>query len=282
MTDEVELRKTAIRLYQYLSLAQLLAAVGSLVCSGLALKYGLEVRYGVPYYSGGFIIGTLLLLSGLLAFRVYNKGPAFSVSEQAEADVKCALNCHRITSMLMFLCSLLGLAIIWMYGMCFQLESICSYSDNISQNRTLAICSFTFGVVGIVTAGLGICLIRKYGSVFGFVMNVGGRQGFVDYYGGRCRTTNGNNNPGGSDVMNHLRQQNEILQQQLDRQRQQQQQYGPFVPPEGPNCYTNMAFIPPELPPYSPSEVGGSTISPYDPPPPYSVTGTKEPDDKNV
>ena len=56
----VELRKTAIRLYQYLSLAQLLAAVGSLVCSGLALKYGLEVRYGVPYYSGGFIIGTLV------------------------------------------------------------------------------------------------------------------------------------------------------------------------------------------------------------------------------
>ena len=55
-----DVRKTAIRLYQYLSLAQLLSAAGSLVCSGLSLKYGLEVTYGVPYYSGGFIIGTLV------------------------------------------------------------------------------------------------------------------------------------------------------------------------------------------------------------------------------
>ena len=173
--------------------------------------------------------------------------------------------------MMMFLGSLLGLAILWMYGMCFQLESVCSYDKNISQNRTLAICSFTFGIVGVITAALGIFLIRKYGSVFGFVMNIGGRQGFVDYYGGRRRTSN-TRRPSGSDTLNQLRQQNEILQQELERQRQQQQLYGPFVPPEG---YNNLAFIPPDLPPYSPrdGDEGNVTISPYDPPP-YSPKDT--------
>ena len=168
--------------------------------------------------------------------------------------------------MMMFLGSLLGLAILWMYGMCFQVESVCSYDKNVSQNRTLAICSFTFGIVGILTAGIGICLIRKYGSVFGFVMNIGGRQGFDDYYGG-CRRTSNSNDRRGSDVLNQLRQQNEIFQQEVERQRQQQQQFGPFVPPQE---YTNLAFVPPELPPYSPWDADGNTISPYDPPP-YSA-----------
>lgn len=269
MADEADIRKTAIQLYLYLCVAQLLAATGSLVCSGLALKYGFETSYGVPYYSGGFIIGGLLLVSGLLAFRIYNTGPSIGMSEEAETDVKCALNCHRITSLMMFLGSLLGLAILWMYGLCFQHESICSYEINISQNRTLAICIFIFGVVGMLTACIGIYLIRKYGSVFGFAMNVGGRNAFMDYYGERRRTNN-RNDAGGSDVVNQLRQQNEILQQELEQQRQQQQQFGPFVPPQG---YTNMAFVPPELPPYSPSVVDGSSVSPYDPPP-YSVKDT--------
>lgn len=121
----------------------------------------------------------------------------------------------------------------------------------------------------MLTACIGIYLIRKYGSVFGFAMNVGGRNAFMDYYGERRRTNN-RNDAGGSDVVNQLRQQNEILQQELEQQRQQQQQFGPFVPPQG---YTNMAFVPPELPPYSPSVVDGSSVSPYDPPP-YSVKDT--------
>ena len=182
------------------------------------------------------------------------------------------LNCHRITCMLMFLGCLLGLAIVWMYGLCFQIDSVCSYSENISQNRTLAICCFVFGIIGILTACMGICLMRKYGTVFGFADSFTGRQGFADYYGrhSRCSRSNG---AGGSDVLNTLRQQNEILQQQLEFQRQHHHQYGPFIPPQENNCYTNMAFIPPDLPPYSPREVSviGSTMSPFDPPPPYSV-----------
>ena len=174
-------------------------------------------------------------------------------------------------SMMMFLGSLLGLAILWMYGMCFQIESVCSYDKNDSQNRTLAICSFAFGIVGLLTAAVGIFLIRKYGSVFGFVMIIGGRQGFVDYYGGRRRTSNTRHSSGG-ETLEQLRQQNEILQQELELQRQQQNQFGPFVPPEG---YNNLAFIPPELPPYTPrdDEGGDVTISPYDPPP-YSPKDT--------
>ena len=158
-----------------------------------------------------------------------------------------------------------------MYGLCFQEDAVCSYSENISQNRTLAICCFVFGTIGIVTSCIGVYLIRKYGYVFGIASGFGGPHGFV----GRSI---GSNYTNGSDVENHLRQQNEILQQQLELQRQNQQQYGPFTPPLESNCYTNLAFIPPELPPYSPTDatVEGSTISPYDPPPPYSIKDTSQ------
>ena len=48
--------------------------------------------FNYEYVDGNICIVFQLLVSGLLAFRVYNKGPSITVSEEAEAEVKCAVS----------------------------------------------------------------------------------------------------------------------------------------------------------------------------------------------
>lgn len=145
------------------------------------------------------------------------------------------LNMHRGISFFMFFICVMGLAIIWMYGLCLMDDTSCSYSEHVQKNKTIAIIVFTLGCVGLITAAVGIALIRKYGEAFGIkiVTRRGNHFRYMGYPG---------------DVIRELRIQSADMQNQMNNQNTY-----PYMHP-GLTGFTNFGFEPPSPPPYSPSD----------------------------
>lgn len=141
-----------------------------------------------------------------------------------------------------FLISIIGLAIIWMYGLCLTEDSECSYDNSVKQNKTMALLLFSFGVVGFASAAVGVGLIRSFGLAFGLV-TVEGRNGMLRYTGYH------------RDVMREIRRQNEAVRQERDSQAPY-----PNIPP-GLQGIANFGFEPPSPPPYSPNAMEVSAVS---------------------
>lgn len=132
----------------------------------------------------------------------------------------------------MFFVSVCGIAIIWMYGLCFASTSKCSYNTHYDTNKTIAIVLFVLGCLSLITALVGIALIRKVGAAFGLEV-APGRQGGLRYSGFS------------NDVIGELRRQNAEMQRQLDNQT-----IYPNMPP-GCQGFRNFGFEPPTPPPYN-------------------------------
>lgn len=226
-------RKKAIRVYLGLSVLQVVCGLVTVVSSSISVHY--HSGGGFPYYTGSFVIGCMLLISSMVAFRVYNKGPLFTFCEVSRKEVLCALNMHRGISFLMFFACVIGLAIIWMYGLCLVNDTSCSYSEHFQINKTIAIIVFVLGCVGLITSAIGIALIRKYGEAFGLQIMTR-RDRHLRYMG----------YPG--DVRR------ETIQS-IDMQRQINNQNNYPYMHSGCAGFTNYGFEPPTPPPYTPSAV---------------------------
>jgi hypothetical protein len=135
----------------------------------------------------------------------------------------------------MFFACVIGLAIIWMYGLCLVNDTSCSYSEHFQINKTIAIIVFVLGCVGLITSAIGIALIRKYGEAFGLQIMTR-RDRHLRYMG----------YPG--DVRR------ETIQS-IDMQRQINNQNNYPYMHSGCAGFTNYGFEPPTPPPYTPSAV---------------------------
>lgn len=122
-------------------------------------------------------------------------------------------------------------------------DTECSYKGSEKENRILASVLFSLGAVGLISAAVGVGLIRSFGLAFG-VVTVEGRRGVIRYMGYD------------RGVLNDIRRQNEISRQErLDNQARNQ-----TLPP-GLQGFTNFGFEPPSPPPYSQNDVQVSIIS---------------------
>lgn len=266
-------RRAAVRTYLCLSLTQFALGASSIVCSAVSVKYKSSYQ-GVPYYSGGFINGLMLLISSLLSFRVYNKGPLFASSVQARKEVMCAVNWQRVTSFAIFFSCLIGLALIWMYNLCIGDEDQCSYKEFKRQNNILAIACFSLGAIGLVTAGVSVVIVRKYGIYFGVLLVSDTAGTFFSFRDERTQ-----------DIVNQIRRENATLRRQM----RVEEDNNPYVHREEDYGlgYANFGFVPCELPPYSPRSESSSSPQVPDPnQPSVSVTNTSKtyqlPKSKNI
>lgn len=228
-------RRKAVRVYFAISIIQVLCGLATFACSSFAVHF--HTGGGFPYFAGSFAIAGMMLVSSMIAFRVYNKGPLFTTCELARKEVLCALNWHRGVSFFMFFICVFGLAIIWMYGLCVMKETECSYNDYVQTNKNFAIIVFALGCVGLITSAVGVALIRKFGEAFGLQV-VPGRRGGLRYVGFP------------NDVISELRRQNAEMQRQLNSSHINYTNM-----PPGCQGFTNYGFEPPSPPPYSPTSM---------------------------
>ena len=297
MGAEEDARKKAIDLYRILSIVQLLLGVALLVCGGFGTQYE-GSDFGLPFFIGGFVVGTFMLISALLCTCVWYKGGEAAGNEVHRREVACGVMGQYILAMFSFIGCFIGL-IFASIDACdddFIDEDIeCPPERDIIRYAIIVLV-----VVAILTSIFSMFIVCTYGSYFGVVMTRGRRGRMTmtinttantPVYSTQPVTGTYTNTPvysthpvtgtytsdiGKNDQrMQELERQNALLQQQLQQQRQFNQNPPPpysggMYPPPPPEPATYGFNTGPAFPPTT------SYPAPSAPRPAYSSLGVSK------
>lgn len=279
MGAEEEARKKAIGLYRILAIVQLLLGIALLTCGGFGTQYEAG-SFGPPFFVGGFIVGSFMVISALLCMCVGYKGSETAGNEVQRREVACGVMGQYILAMFTFMGCFIGLVFAGI-GTCDD-DDFYYDSDEIvcpPERDAIRYAIIVLVVVAILTNIFSMYIVCTYGSYFGVVMTRGRRGRMVMTINTTANTPVYNTHPvtgtytsdiGRNDQrMQQLERQNALLQQQLELQRQFAQNPPPYSggypPPPQPATYgfnTDPAF-----PPSTPFP------APDAPPPTYSSLG---------
>lgn len=270
MGADDEGRKKAVSLYRILAVIQVLLGIGLLTCGGLGTQYE-EGDFGPPFFLGGFIVGTLMVISALLCMCVGYKGSEAG-NEIQRREVACGVMGQYILSLFTFMGCFIGLVFAGI-GSCDAFDDECS-----PERDTIRYAIIGLVVVAILANIFSMYIVCTYGSYFGVVMTRGRRGRMVMTINTTANTPVYRTQPvtgtytsdvGRNDArLQQLERENELLRRQLELQRQHNQNPPPYAggyPPPQPATYgfnTDPAFPP-----------STSFPDPTAPPPPYSSLG---------
>ena len=281
MGAEEDARKKAIGLYRILSVVQLLLGVALLVCGGFGTQYE-GSDFGPPFFIGGFVVGTFMLISALLCTCVWYKGGEAAGNEVQRREVACGVMGQYILAMFTFMGCFIGLIFAGI-GACddfFDEDIECPPERDIIRYAIIVLV-----VVAILTNIFSMYIVCTYGSYFGVVMTRGrrGRMAMTinttantPVYSTQPVTGTYTSDIGRNDQrMQELERQNALLQQQLQQQRQYNQNPPPpysggMYPPPPPEPATYGFNTDPAFPPTT------SYPAPSAPPPAYSSLGVSK------
>ena len=286
MGADEEARKKAICLYRILSIIQLLLGVALLTCGGLGTRYE-SGSFGPPFFIGGFIVGTFMVISALLCMCVWYKGSETSAGNEVQRrEVACGVMGQYILAMFTFMGCFIGLVFAGI-GTC---DNDSYFDDDVEcppERAAIRYAIIVLVVVAILTNIFSMYIVCTYGSYFGVVMTSRGRRGrFVMAINTTANTPVYNTHPVTgtytSDIgrnearTQELERQNALLQQQLELQRQYNQNPPPYsggYPPPQPATYGGFSTDPAFPPTTSFPAPASSFPAPDAPPPTYSSLG---------